>query len=202
MDFKKINDAVFVLRVPFEKIYTSIFLLKNQHGCMLVDGAASADDVKRYVIPALERLKAFPSAVIRSHSHHDHSGGVDFLAAYFKAKIGLCEDGFPNDGRYFKICDGDVLLERFEILNLRGHCDEGIAIYDRMTKTLLSFDCLQAEGLEGYGVNINDREKYRLSVERLKKMDIESVIASHSFLPFGAQVNGRSEVCKLLSACK
>ncbi len=202
MEFERLADGIYRLCVPFEEIYTSVFLLQFQAGCILLDGAASDEDAENYVLPALEKVNAQPQMIVRSHNHGDHSGGVARIAKAFPdAKIGLMEDDFPNDGRYIRLYDGDVLLDRFQVLNLRGHTDDCLALLDIKTNTLISGDCLQGGGIGKYGVSFTDVAAYLQSVERVKNLKVDRIVASHEFAPYGFFAEGIQMVNTYLNEC-
>ncbi len=202
MEFERLEEGLYRLCVPFEEIYTSVFLLRTGAGDILLDGAASAQDARRYVLPALKAMGARPVLIVRSHSHGDHSGGVEELAAHFpQAQIALAEDGFPDNGKYRRLYDGDVLLERFQVLNLKGHTDDCVALFDLCSRTLLSGDCLQAGGIGKYGVSFTDPAAYLQSVERVRRLDPAHIVAAHAFVPYGFRATGAEGVRAYLDAC-
>lgn len=54
--FSKEVERIFRLKVPFEDLYTSVFLLRTEQGNVLVDCATYASDVEDYIIPALKKM--------------------------------------------------------------------------------------------------------------------------------------------------
>ncbi len=199
--FERINDAVYRLTLPFEEIYTSVFLLNTEKGSVVVDGGASMHDAERYVIPAIDGLSVKPNYILRSHCHGDHSGGVERIAMEYSAKIGLCENDFPQDKQYFRINDGDVFFDRFEVVELPGHTEECIGIYDKETKLLLSFDSLQGNGVGKYGVSFADKKAYIKSIERVRQMYVDTIIMSHEYEPLGYAAMGNEKIRTFLQIC-
>lgn len=49
MDFYKEIDGIYRLRVPFENLYTSVFLVTLEHGYVPVDCATTAFDVDEII---------------------------------------------------------------------------------------------------------------------------------------------------------
>ncbi len=203
MEFEQLQQGIYRLRIPFEEIYTSVFLLENQGRCLLLDGGPTAEAAMQYILPALEKAKAEPEMIVRSHCHGDHSGGVVRIAQAFpQAMIGLAEDDYPQNGRYLRLYDGDVLIDRFQVLSLPGHTAECIALLDIQTKTLLTGDCLQAGGIGKYGVSFTDVAAYLQSVERLRTMPVARIFASHDFAPYGFRSEGELAVNAFLDVCE
>ena len=82
MDFIKDSERIYRLRVPFMSVYTSVFLAVAQGEVFLVDCATTESDVRDIIVPALERLGySLPdvSALVLTHPHSDHAGGLDAL---------------------------------------------------------------------------------------------------------------------------
>ncbi len=194
-------EGIYRIKIPFEEIYTSVFVLQGKEGCLVVDGGADDGDAENYVLPCLEGAGMRPSLVLRSHCHGDHAGGVERIAREYGAKIRLMEDDFPLDGRFMRLYDGDILLGRFQALNLKGHTDECLAVYDLQTQTLISCDCLQSGGVGRYGVSFTDVDAYLRSVERVKRLPLRRVIASHDFAPYGFAVEGEERIRAYLGGC-
>ena len=55
MKFENIIGGIYRLKIPFESIYTSVFLIKTEQGNALVDCATYASDVDKYILPALNQ---------------------------------------------------------------------------------------------------------------------------------------------------
>ena len=78
-------EGLYRLRVPFENIATSVFLLRTPAGPVLYDCATTAEDVENVILPALNQLGIAPAqlhALVLSHAHGDHCGGMSALARY------------------------------------------------------------------------------------------------------------------------
>ena len=77
--FYKETEGIYRLRVPFENIYTSVFLLTAAERPILVDCATTASDVDECILPALAALGYALSdigAIVLTHRHADHAGGL------------------------------------------------------------------------------------------------------------------------------
>ncbi len=200
--FVKEEAGIFLLKVPFEDLYTSVFALVSEKGSIILDTATTDEDVQTYILPAIQKLGIVPTYIICSHSHDDHAGGMPELLKHFPNAIaGLADKNrnFENETRH--LTDGEILLDRFQILNLRGHTEDSLAIFDLQTKTLLSGDCLQQQGVGKYTNGITDKQAYRESIARVRGMDIERIIFSHDYDPCGYSVKGKEEINSVLDVC-
>ncbi len=188
-EFEKITDGIYRIKVPFEDIYTSVFALCEEGKCILLDSACEGD-VEVCIIPALQKLGITPDYLIASHYHSDHSGGMTALRiAYPNATLKAYQDG-------------ERLLGRFVVLNLKGHTDDCLAIYDEKTHTLISCDCLQAYGIGRYSTSVEDKAAYMQAIKTVRGLSPSMIIASHEYEPCGAIMKSESEIEKFLLACE
>ncbi len=195
MMYQNINDGIYRIIIPFEDIYTSAFILMEKGATVIFDSGTSASDAENYIIPAVSALGVNVKYIATSHSHSDHAGGrFRLIEEYPEAERA---DFFESS--LFK--DGDVLLGRFELINLKGHTKDGMAIYDLKTKTLLTADDLQQKGIGKYRNGISDRVEYLKDIEKIKALLPEVLIASHDYDPLGYIAKGKDEIDKLLSLC-
>ena len=67
--FKKEKSWIYRLRIPFDTVYTSVFLIRSAFGNLLVDCASSGEDVERYILPSLEKKGAFSLGDQCSHTN-------------------------------------------------------------------------------------------------------------------------------------
>ena len=76
--------GIYRLRVPFEDLYTSVFLIRTEQGDALVDSGTYPSDVTEYILPALQEFGlrlADVRYLIFTHQHGDHTGGKTTLLA-------------------------------------------------------------------------------------------------------------------------
>ena len=52
--FEQETDNIYRLKVPFDQIYTSVFLLRLEGTTVLVDCATTPSDVTDVILPALD----------------------------------------------------------------------------------------------------------------------------------------------------
>ena len=71
------------------------------------------------------------------------------------------------------------------------------------TKTLISGDSLQLYGIFGSGTwaaNISYPRMHMDAVEKLRKMDIETILTAHDYHPYGHRYEGKAAVSAALDA--
>ncbi|MBO5746442.1 MAG: MBL fold metallo-hydrolase [Clostridia bacterium] len=193
----KFNDDIYKLDVPTSGIYVSVFFVKDGSKWYIIDTASSGMDVMNYVIPGtrelgidLEKVKG----LVITHRHNLHAGGLSTLAkACPNADIYGITSNFPpeNDNTY-KITN--YVGNNIEYVTIDGHEEQVIGYFDHRTKTLFASDGIQLYGVGDRGCQIKDIDVYLASMNKLKEMDIENIIASHAFSPHGAYAIGTDAV--------
>ncbi len=191
MLYEEISEDIFRIIIPFENIYTSVFVLCEDESCIIADCATNDSDIESYVLPSVREIGKIVKYIFCSHDHGDHSGGLLSLAEAFReAKIVTSLKYEPT------------LLGRYEILCLGGHSDDSIALYDSKNKILLSFDALQLQGVGRYKTYFSDYSKYKSTIAKLRAIDIEKIFASHDYVPYGYKAEGKEEIKKYLDECE
>ena len=99
------------------------------------------------------------------------------------------------------INENDILLERYKIISLGGHTDDSIGILDMKNNILLTADALQGEGIESYGPNIDNMEKYIDTINKIADILPDGIIMSHEYAPLGGTIFGADEVKRYLNIC-
>lgn len=186
----------------------AVYLLRGQRSCLIDSGTAAE---AKGLVRALDALGAFPpDAIILTHSHYDHSQGVPSLcrAARRRGKniqVMASERALDNlrDQSWNRVFDdkhsyeniyGVVPLRdqqtidlgglKLRIVEVAGHCDDDIAIYDEANRTVILGDCL------GYRVAGQfsfppfmppfwDEDGFRAAVGKLEALDYETLCLAH-----------------------
>ncbi len=201
--FEKLYDGAYQLKIPFQNIYTSVFAFACKDGYILLDSGNNAEEVEKMISPALQKAGLLPCLFVCSHLHSDHCGGVEqLLKEYPHIKVGLFAENapYPNE-RVIRFRDGELLYGRYGILNLKGHTDDCLAIWDEKENVLFSCDCLQAKGVGRYPTFYEDKEKYLKTIERVRALDLSCIIASHAYEPYGGTHVGDQEIKRFLDIC-
>ena len=189
--FIKETERIYRLKVPFEDLYTSVFLIKTEKENILVDCATTNSDVKEFIIPALKKenltLKDINYLVL-THNHGDHAGG----------KNAIVKEN-PN----VKIIVEEAFFNGLEIYKMPGHLLECIGVLDLIDGTLISGDGLQGKGESRYPCFLESKEEYLRTIEKIKNdVRIKNILFSHAYEPWIKYgVFSREEVEQILQDC-
>lgn len=189
--FYEETHGIYRLKIPFEQIYTSVFLIKTNRGAMLVDFGSSEDDVENYITPAIKDARLDYSdivALILTHNHSDHSGGLEKIKNLAKiAKLITTE------------C---TLSEEISTYALPGHTEDSIGVFDRRTRTLITGDGLQGDGIDIYRGGIQNPEAYRETLKKAENEKFENLLFSHAYEPWKKDgIFGRKNVLFCICEC-
>ncbi len=195
---KKINDGVYKIEIPFDGIYTCCFLLTSGDDCIILDSGSCSEDAEQYIIPQIKALGLIPKYIVASHFHGDHDGGMGALRAAYPGAI--FSSFVKNGNGAYCFSDGEILFCRYQMLNLKGHCEESLGVVDLHTKTLFSCDSLQLCGITKYGTGLDSVSQYKQTIQRVRGLDLDMIMTSHEYFPFGSTAKGE-DVPKYLDRC-
>lgn len=205
MGFVQEAAGLYRLRVPFENLTTSVFLLLTQEGPVLYDCATTAGDVENVVLPALSQLQISPEqlrAIVLSHAHADHSGGLTALLQHApQIQVVACAAKAYETTVYIP-ADGEVLFGCMQALYLPGHTADCLGLYDLRTDTLLTADALQLQGIGRYGCSAAEPDAYVQTIEKIRRLAPGSILTSHAYVPCGEKAEGAEEVACYLNTCR
>ena len=193
MSFDKEIANIYRLKVPFDTIYTSVFLIKTEQENVLVDCGTTRQDVDEYILPALTNsglsLKDVPYLVV-THKHKDHAGGMQRLLELS-----------PN---LQVITSKQPFASGLEIYEMKGHTLDCIGVLDERSGTLISGDGLQGHGVGKYRCSLKSQAEYLKTIEKIRQdKRIENILFSHAYEPWNKDgAIGRNEVEKCLQDCK
>ena len=191
-DFYKVTDGIYRLKVAFDAIYTSVFLIQSPSGAIMVDCATTSEDVDQYIVPALKKMGYEPSnikTIVLTHKHSDHAGGLERVLA-------LAPD--------IEVVTGEcALCEGVYTYSMAGHTEDCIGIFDMRSHTLISGDGLQGAGVDRYRCSVKNRESYLETIKKIKNdRRIENILFSHAYEPWNRDsVIGRQAVDDCLLEC-
>lgn len=180
------------LRIPFEALYTSVFLVESDNVRILVDCGAKPGDVDGYIVRALCARGITLSEVdmlVLTHKHRDHAGG---LARVLELA--------PNIRVVKEVCR---LANGVLTYPLAGHTVDCIGVLDERSRTLITCDGLQGAGVDKYPCSTDDRDAYLATLERIRSDErVENLLFSHAYEPFCVdRMCGRESVLECLSKC-
>lgn len=210
--FSEIRPDIFRIPIPFENIYTTVFLIKTSAGFLLFDTATYDSDIDRYVFPVMQQLGAAEETlkyVCLSHSHRDHAGGLARLMQICP-KTCILSHSAPLREAFARYNTGDiqenaVILQDLRLLLIPGHAPDCAAVLDTRSNTLLTGDCLQVYGIYGsgeWGTNINMQSAHRQALQKLRTCPVETIIASHDYHPYGYIAEGKPAVELYYAGCE
>ncbi|MBQ9806743.1 MAG: MBL fold metallo-hydrolase [Clostridia bacterium] len=203
MKLEALGAGLYRLLIPFEDLTTTVYIVKSDFGAAIIDSATYPSDVDGYILPALDALCLEHNEIkylLLTHEHGDHAGGVGRLSERFpKAPVRASFDHALQ--KEVPLSDGEVLLDRLQVISLPGHTKNSVGYLDIPTKTLLSGDCLQLRGIGKYRNGVRYPELYIQSIEKLKHKEIDRIIAAHEYDPLGSVAEGKCEVGAYLEKC-
>ena len=201
MSLERIDEGLYRIKIPFEELYTTVYIAIYPSGAVIMDSATYPEDVDGYILPALRTLGIDKvAAVALSHLHGDHAGGAGRLCELFPEAVLFSAEPLEHPN-YRPLSDGDSLSDGLSVLSLPGHTRRSVGFFDTRCDTLLSADCLQLLGVGKYREGIVYPELYRDTVNRLMKMNIKRIVAAHDYDPLGSIAEGEAEVREYLTAC-
>lgn len=191
-EFIEVTSEIFRLRVPFEAIYTSVFLIKTPTCEILVDCATTDKDVDQCIVPALKRLGYDLSDIgmlVLTHRHSDHAGGLARVLSLA-----------PN---IEVVTDARMICDEICTYPMAGHTEDSIGVFDMRSHTLLSGDGLQGAGVDKYRCYVKLPEAYTHTIERIRNDGrIENILFSHAYEPWNSDAAlGRKRVLECIEEC-
>lgn len=192
MSFKKEIGEIYRLKVPFENLYTSVFLIQTESANILVDCATTQEDVQEWILPALKEKGLSIQDIqflLLTHKHADHAGGVSEILKLH-----------PAIETINTVCQR---FENLEIYSLQGHTEDCIGVLDVCAGTLISGDGLQGVGIGQYRCSLENKEEYIKTIHKIRKdQRIKNLLFSHAYEPWNKDAAfGREAVEKCLQDC-
>ena len=208
-DITNINENIQRMVVPYKDIFTTVYFVHTPDGVVLFDTASSPADADEYILPALAALNIdAPKYIFVSHNHTDHAGGLGRLLEIFphahvvsgSLKLQVLYPSY----NFVSPKDGDTLLDVLRIVTIPGHTKDSAGLLDTRTGTLLTGDCLQLFGIYGsgkWGANISLPAEHLEAVNKLRKLEIQTIAASHDYHPCGYIARTADEIKLCLDSC-
>jgi glyoxylase-like metal-dependent hydrolase (beta-lactamase superfamily II) len=199
--FEIIAENLYRLKVPFENIYTAVFLIKGTDGYMLVDCATTKEDVEQTILPAIKVLNIKEEQITHiliTHPHGDHAGGLRCLLSYLPDAVVFAGSDFIKERlmpkHFVRASDGENIDKSVVAVSLPGHCADMLGYYDTRNETLITGDAVQLCGVGRYGCGLGSFRSYFATLEKIEKMRPSTLVASHDYYPKGAIARGDGEI--------
>jgi len=208
----EVRPDIIRITIPFEDIYTTVFLIRTAEGFLLFDTATYDSDIDRYILPAMQQVGVTPDMlkyVFISHSHRDHAGGLARLMQFCPQVCILSHSTSLRESfsQYIThdIREDEPVLKDLHMILIPGHAPDCAAVLDKRSNTLITGDCLQVYGIYGsgnWGTNITMQSAHRKAIRRLRTYSIETIIASHNYHPYGYIAEGKHAVEQYYAGCE
>lgn len=185
--FEKAVDGIYRLDVPFDHLYTSVFLVEGETPTV-IDTATTRQDVETMILPALAARgisKDTAGTLLITHTHGDHSGGTPSLLELLPA--------FHQEVLATRGTHGTLTA-----YPLAGHTMSSMGYLDSRTGALICGDGLQFFGVGKYGCSVMDADAYESTLQLIAELDPDTIIPSHDFVGGAAIACGRENARALL----
>ena len=190
--FEMITDRIYRLKVPFQSVYTAVFLIKCRDGCMLVDAATTSEDAV-LILDAVKELGVdigCVSHILITHAHGDHAGGLRALcdatphAVVCAGSEYLCERYSLE--RFELLQDGAEIYDGITAISLSGHSPDSYGYFDVESGCLISGDGVQLCGIGRYGTGLSSFDDYLSTLDKIAGMQPSMLVCSHEYYPYGS----------------
>lgn len=168
---------------PLGDYQTNCYIVHQEGSsrCCVIDPGYEPD----FILDELEKLHLTPDAILLTHGHFDHVGGVKVLAAETDCKVYLCEEdtAMPHmmtDGPlyytdFYK--DGDTVTAAgipFQVLHTPGHTPGSVCLFAE--NYLFSGDTLFAGSCGRTDMPCGSAQQMKQSLARLKKVEGDYIV--------------------------
>lgn len=211
MEIMKINEHISRITVPYKDIFTTVCLVRTEQGALMFDAASYDEDTDTHLAPMLEQLGVSAEElkyVFISHNHTDHAGGLKkFMERYPNTCIVTRNEILKEQYANYNVLmpeDGDTIMDVLQVVAIPGHTAMSMALLDTRTNTMISGDCLQLYGIFGSGnwaCNIGFPTAHLKALDKLRTMDIETLLTAHDYHPYGYLHKGKQAIHAVLDVC-
>ncbi|HYP23185.1 MAG TPA: MBL fold metallo-hydrolase, partial [Actinomycetota bacterium] len=147
---------------------------------IVVDPAVADDDY----IGEVARVAGEVAAIVVTHRHSDHTGGVGALREALRAEVPVRAWGDDPVGGAAPepLVDGEVLTaggSSLRVVHTPGHASDHACLYAERTATLFSGDTILGEGTAVIAPPDGDMGDYLRSLGRLRELHVERIFPGH-----------------------
>lgn len=176
--------------------HTNAYLLGTRELLVIDPGAPDEDEVNRLLrfLSALEPEGFTVKAIVLTHHHGDHLGGVRYLAQKLNAPVwahARTADRAPvkvsrllNDGDVLEL-DGPMSM-KWRVLHTPGHAQGHVVLVDEATRSLIAGDMVAGVGTIVIDPPEGDMAEYLAQLRRLEALPVRAIYPAHGpVLPDG-----------------
>lgn len=114
--------------------------------------------------------------------------------------------GQPRGSKVDRVLEeGDVVEVgpyKLEVIHTAGHTPGSITLYNRDLRTAFAGDALQGQGQSNGLAYYIDLEPYLITLEKIARLDLDSLIVAHEYMPLKETVLKGPKIKQFLSICK
>lgn len=228
--FEKVVDGIYLLKIPFSNSWTGVILVTGDKNFLIDSGACEPETYIIPALKEMGMTLYDIDYLLNTHSHGDHIAGHSEIAKNKHIKVAVFEGGaetlenpaekatkirtrFPKHSpapqSWLKGVKADILLKdgetienRLMIIHTPGHDSDCVCWYDIPTKSIISGDSLQGNGTKLQGIGFyQNLVDYINSVSKLRKLEVENIIAGHNYDAMGDVIIGKENVHLALESC-
>ena len=205
----KITENIFRITPPYKDIFTTVVFIKTEEGTVIFDSASFDHDAADFIIPAMEELglRNEPvKCVFISHPHGDHMGGLNgLLQVDPDLQVVSCSAKAADTFGGQVVADGTIIAGCLQAVMIPGHTPFAAGLLDLRSGTLITGDSLQLFGIYGsgtWGACIRLPAQHMAALDKLEKMDINTLVMSHDYHPVGWLAQGNDQIKQAFQACR
>jgi glyoxylase-like metal-dependent hydrolase (beta-lactamase superfamily II)/8-oxo-dGTP pyrophosphatase MutT (NUDIX family) len=169
---------------------TNVWMPGGRRFVVIDPGSAEADENEKLLAVIARRVAQGDRllAVVLSHHHRDHVGGVGAIARALSVPVWAHAETFARIGALppavatRTLRNGDTLdLEgtAFRVMHTPGHAPGHLAFFDESRRVLLAGDLVSGLSTILVGPNDGDMSAYLDSLRRVAALDPKTVLPSH-----------------------